>query len=128
MELRDLGLTSAQAAEVALAEERLVRDWLEACGRREGLRSPAGWFLAGVRSGSSPDGGPDEAGKALATRLAERRIVNLGHELPSEAELVEELFGRRALLEPWAGDRELVVRMVGTWKAQLRAPIRWPTR
>jgi hypothetical protein len=90
------------------------------------LRSPAGWFLSGVRSGNSPDGGLDESGKAQAIRLAERRIANLGHALPSEAEFVEEIFGRRSLLEPWAADPELVVRMVGTWKAQVRAPIAWP--
>jgi hypothetical protein len=127
LELADLALTSAQAAEVELADKALVADWLEACGRRKGLRSPAGWFLSGVRSGNRPDALPDEVGKAQAIRLAERRIVNLGHVLPSEAELLEELFGRRSLLEPWAGDEALRARMVDTWKRQARAPIRWPT-
>src|SRR4029077_1668792 len=61
-------------------------------------------------------------------RLAERRIANLGHQLPSEAELIEELFGKRALLEAWAGDCELRARMVETWKRQARAPIAWPRR
>jgi len=128
VELGDLGLTSAQAAEVELADKALVADWLEACGRRSGLRSPAGWFLSGVRSGNRPDALPDEAGKAQALRLAERRIANLGHQLPSEAELVEELFGKRALLEPWAGDESLRARMVDVWRRQARAPIAWPRR
>jgi len=127
MELADLALTSAQAAEVELADKALVADWLEACGRRKGLRSPAGWFLAGVRSGNRPDSLPDESGKTQAIRLAERRIANLGHQLPSESELIEEIFGKRALLEPWAGDEALRARMVETWKHQARAPIRWPT-
>ena len=126
MELADLSLTSAQAAEVELADKALVSSWLDACGRRAGLRSPAGWFLSGVRSGNRPDSVPDESGKAQAIRLAERRIANLGHALPSEAELVEELFGKRAPLEPWADDEALRARMVETWRRQLRAPINWP--
>jgi len=126
MELGDLGLTSAQAAEVELADKALVRKWLDACGRRSGLRSPAGWFLSGVRSGNSPDSLPDGACKAQAVRLAERRIANLGHQLPSEAELIEELFGKRGLLEPWAGDDALRARMIDVWKRQARTPIRWP--
>ena len=126
MELADLALTSAQATEVELADKALVREWLDACGRRAGLRSPAGWFLSGVRSGNSPGLVVDESGKAQAIRLAERRIANLGHALPSEAELLEELFGARALLESWASDVELQARMVETWRRRLRAPIAWP--
>lgn len=125
MELADLALTPAQAAEVELADKALVSKWLDACGRRAGLRSPAGWFLSGVRSGNPPDG-VDESGKAQAVRLAERRVVNLGHALPSQAELFEELFGRRSLLEPWAHDVELRARMLETWRRRLRAPIAWP--
>jgi hypothetical protein len=128
LELADLGLTSAQLAEVRAVDNQLVRDWLEACGRRAGLRSPAGWFLAGVRSGNPPTHGVDESGKAQAVRLAERRIANLGHQLPSEAELLAELFGKRALLEAWAHDDELRARMLDTWKRQARTPIAWPTR
>jgi hypothetical protein len=128
LELGDLALTPAQLAEVRAVDNQLVREWLDACGRRAGLRSPAGWFLSGVRSGNRPDSVPDEAGKAQAVRLAERRIANLGHRLPSEAELLEEIFGKRALLEAWAHDVELRARMVETWKRQARAPIAWPRR
>jgi len=63
-----------------------------------------------------------------AIHLAERRIANLGHVLPSEAELIEELFGKRALLEPWAHDEALRARMVDAWRRQARAPIAWPRR
>jgi hypothetical protein len=128
MELSDLALTPAQLAEVRAVDNRLVREWLDACALRSGLRSPAGWFLSGVRSGNRPDSLPDESGKAQAIRLAERRIANLGHVLPSEAELLEELFGKRALLEPWAHDHELRARMLELWRRQARTPIRWPTR
>ena len=128
MELADLALTSAQLAEVRAVDNRLVREWLDAAAARSGLRSPAGWFLSGVRSGNRPDSLPDSSGKAQATRLAERRIANLGHVLPSEAELLEELFGKRALLEPWAHDDELRARMLDTWKRQARAPIAWRRR
>jgi hypothetical protein len=68
----------------------------------------------------------ESADRERLVRLAERRIANLGHALPSEAELVEELFGRRALLEPWASDDELRARMVETWRRRLRSPVAWP--
>jgi len=58
--------------------------------------------------------------------LAELRVRNIGHVLPDEHELREELFGRRALLEPWAGDELLVARMLALWREQVAPSIVWP--
>jgi hypothetical protein len=64
--------------------------------------------------------------RARLERLAEIRIRNIGHELPTASELREELFGPRALLEPWAGDEALVERMTALWRRTARPPIEWP--
>jgi hypothetical protein len=73
--------------------------------------------------------GDDGADRIQRVRLAERCVVNIGHVLPDEAELVEEIFGRRALLEPWAGDELLRQRMLALWgQARTPPPIEWPHR
>jgi len=74
---------------------------------------------AGVVADSSPE-------RELAIHLAELRVRNIGHVLPDAHELREELFGRRALLEPWAGDELLVARMLALWREQVAPAIVWP--
>ena len=91
------------------------------------VRSPWALMLSELEQSAGRDVVASESvDRERLVRLAERRIANLGHALPSEAELLEELFGKRALLEPWASDLELRARMVETWRRQLRAPIAWP--
>jgi hypothetical protein len=94
------------------------------------VRSPWALMLAELEQGAGREQvvASERGDRERLVRLAERRVANLGHVLPSEAELVEELFGRRALLEPWAHDDELRARMVDLWRRQARTPIRWPTR
>ena len=71
----------------------------------------------------------DGADRIQRVRLAERRVANIGHALPDEHELLEEIFGRRALLEPWAGDELLRQRMLALWRqARTPPPIEWPHR
>jgi len=126
LSIENLGLTPGQLAEARDAEPGLVEAWLEATAQTTGLRSPAAWFIAGVRSRQQP-AGVDDGKRILLVRLAEARVANIGHVLPDEHELREEIFGRRALLEPWAGDAELVARMVSLWRQANRAPgIVWP--
>lgn len=55
--------------------------------------------------------------RARAIHLAERWIVNAGLQAPLD-EALDELFGHRGRLEPWAGDVELRARMVALWEAE----------
>ena len=126
MKLEELGLTPLQLREVEDSGSDLVQAWLGALGASHGLRSPTGWFLAGVRSGNKPDVGQD-ARKLESLRLAERYLSSVACALPTEAELLDEVFGARGRLRPWASDGELRARIVETWR-RLRAPapIPWP--
>ena len=73
--------------------------------------------------------GDDSAERELQIHLAERFIANAGWGLPTEAELVDELFGRHGKLRAWAGDELLVARMVDAWKRARTVPaIEWPQR
>jgi len=125
LRVEELGLTPGQLAEVEGCDAQIVAAWLEAVEHATGLRSPAGWFMAGVRSGNLP-AVVDDARRAQAIRLAELRVRNIGHVLPDEHELREELFGKRALLEPWASDELLVARMLQLWREQVAPGIQWP--
>jgi hypothetical protein len=89
--LEDLALTPKQHAELTLAEPRVVSAWLEAVSLKSGLKSPAGWFLAGVRSGDTPPG-LDDARERHAVIRAETLIANIGANIVSESELLDELF------------------------------------
>jgi hypothetical protein len=51
-------------------------------------------------------------------------MLNAGRELPSESELLDELFGRHGRLRAWASDPELRSRMVALWREQRSVP--WP--
>jgi hypothetical protein len=129
LELHELGLTPTQLAELRDADQALVTAWLEATSKLAGeLKRPAGYLLAGVRSGEPPAAQVDRE-RELQVHLAERFIVNAGWLLPTEAELVDELFGRHGKLRAWAGDELLVSRMVDTWKRARQVPdIQWPQR
>jgi hypothetical protein len=126
VKLEELGLTPLQLAEVEGSGSELVDAWLAAVSARAGLRSPAGWFLSGVRSGNKPEMARD-ARQLESLRLVERYLESIAHVLPSEAELVDEVFGLRGRLRPWASDEALRARIVETWR-RLRAPapIPWP--
>ena len=129
LELHTLGLTPAQLAELRDADQALVTAWLEATGKLAGeLKRPAGYLLAGVRSGELPAAQVDRE-RELQIHLAERFIANAGWGLPTEAELVDELFGRHGKLRAWAGDELLVARMVDAWRRARTVPaIEWPQR
>lgn len=90
--LDDLGLTPKQFAETELADPQLVSAWLEAAGLNTGLKSPAGWFLAGLRSGQPP-ADLDDARRRRAVSNAEALVRNVGHAVPDVEELVASLFG-----------------------------------
>jgi hypothetical protein len=124
MNLSNLGLTPGQLAEVEDAGSELVAAWLRATEARHGLKSPTGWFLAGVRSGELPDA-PSDSDRANRIRLAELRIRDLWHELPSEAELLEEVFNRQGLLYAYDSP-ELRELMVSYWTTLVRAPVHFP--
>ena len=129
LELHTLGLTPAQLAELRDADQALVTAWLEATGKLAGeLKRPAGYLLAGVRSGELPSAQVDRE-RELQVHLAENFIRNAGWGLPTEAELVDELFGRHGKLKAWAGDELLVARMVDAWRNARTVPaIEWPQR
>jgi hypothetical protein len=85
-----------------------------------------GWFLAGVRSGNLPGAVP-EPERLTGIRLAESYIRNAGLYLPTEAELLDELFGRHGSLRAFADDGELRARMLECWRQARRVPdIPWP--
>ena len=129
LELHELGLTPTQLAELRDADQTLVTAWLEATGKLAGeLKRPAGYLLAGVRSGELPAAQVDRE-RELQIHLAERFITNAGWLLPTEAELIDELFGRHGKLRAWAGDELLVARMVDAWRRARTVPaIEWPQR
>jgi len=115
MTLAELGLTPAQLAELEACDDALVEAWLAATSAAHGLRSPAGWFLSGVRSGNMPQSEPDRL-RSLRVRQAERFVAAAGYVLESEAELVDYFFSRGGWLEPWAGDELLRARLTELWQ------------
>jgi hypothetical protein len=67
---------------------------------------------------------PSHGNQAKAVALAERYIQLAGHHIPSETELLAELFGPShergtapGHLHPWHGDTALEQRMVAAWQA-----------
>jgi hypothetical protein len=63
---------------------------------------------------ADPDADP---GRERQIHLAERYIANAGCFLPTEAELLDELFGYHGRLKAWADDEPLRRRMVDAWQA-----------
>ena len=129
LELHTLGLTPAQLAELGDADQALVTAWLEETRKLAGeLKRPAGYLLAGVRSGELPSAQVDRE-RELQVHLAENFLRTAGWGLPTEAELVDERFGRHGKLKAWAGDELLVARMVDAWRNARTVPdIQWPQR
>ena len=115
MNLTELGLTPAQYAEMQELEEELVQAWLAAVSASSGLRSPVGWFLAGVRSGTLPGAVPDNK-RLREVHLAESWIRNAGLFEPDEASLLDALFGEHGRLRSLDAP-ELRARMLSTWRS-----------
>jgi hypothetical protein len=114
LSLFDLGLTHLQMQEVAAVDPELVDAWLHAASAPK-IKSPVGYFLSGLRSGDWPISQSNDARRA-ATRLAELWIVHAGLYMPTEAELLDELFERSSsLLHPWYDDEDLRAQMVDVW-------------
>jgi len=122
MTLAELGLTPSQLAEIEDLEPVLVEAWLSALSSAHGLRSPVGWFLAGVRSGIIPGAVTDNA------RIqAERYIRKVGYLHQTEDEIRDELASRRwpvddRLVEIWRSVRPLGVQVE---REQLERAERW---
>ncbi len=87
----DLALTPKQYAELNLADTDLVHAWLEATELNTGLKSPVGWFLAGVRTGQYP-ANLDDAKQRRAVMVAEAEVRNIGANIETEDELIATLF------------------------------------
>jgi hypothetical protein len=106
LSLFDLGLTHMQMQEVAAADEVLVEAWLHAASAPK-IKTPAGYFLTGLRSGDMPLSQNIDARRA-AVRLAELWIVNAGLYMPTGEEVLHELFERNgSRLHPWYDDEDL---------------------
>lgn len=113
MNLAELGLTPTQHAELETHDPNLIEAWLNEIPTT--ARSPAGWFLAGIRTGRLP-GEATEADRARAVRLAETWIRNAGHHEPTEESLLAALFDHGARLHPWHNDQQLRQRMTNLWR------------
>ena len=123
MNLDQLGLTPSQQTELTTHDPNLVTSWLTAVAAARGLRSPAGWFLAGVRSGNMPSVQLGAA-EQQAVRRAEARVRNIGYCLLTERELLDELYGRGGPLEHYPNlNRE---QLLAQWRETHAIP--WPVR
>jgi hypothetical protein len=114
LEIRDLELTPLQVRDIEDSDPALVASWLAAASEPE-IRSPTGYFLAGMRSGEPPWGPNREHAQNL--RLAERWVENVGLLYDQEEAVLDELFGRNGLLRHHAGDVQLQKRMLLLWAA-----------
>ena len=115
LSLYDLGLTHLQMSEVSSANPELVDAWLHAAGAPK-IKSPTGYFLSGLRSGVMPVSQDIDARRA-AVRLAELWITNAGLYVPTEHEVLSELFERSGShLHPWYDDEDLRAQMVDVWQ------------
>lgn len=115
LSLFDLGLTHMQMQEVAAADEVLVEAWLHAASAPK-IKTPAGYFLTGLRSGDMPLSQNIDARRA-AVRLAELWIVNAGLYMPTGEEVLHELFERNgSRLHPWYDDEDLRAQMLDVWE------------
>lgn len=115
--LSELELTPTQMNELEDSDPELVAQWLEAVSTKTGIKSPAGWFLAGIRSGKRP-GEQHDPSRTKAVDLAERYIRNAGLYLPDETSVIDELFGQRGRLKTWTTDPTLQERMLIHWRAE----------
>jgi len=119
LELEDLGLMSFQLAEIEQEADDLVSAWLRAASE-PGVRSPSGFFLAGVRSGAMPLGhgtAPStEERRAQKVLRAERWVSQVGIFFDRPSEIEAELFdGPNSMLRDLRDDETLRKRMVKLW-------------
>lgn len=116
MTISELGLTPTQLAELDNLDDGYVQAWLEALTVAKGIKNPTGWFLAGIRSGRHPADPPTDTTRDKQALLAETWIRNAGLYLPTEAELLDALFGPHGRLKAWASDDVLRTRMENLWQ------------
>lgn len=115
LSLYDLGLSHMQMKEVGEADSELVDAWLRAAGAPK-IKSPIGLFLSGLRSGDRPLSENVDL-RRKAVRLAEAWITNAGLYVPTEAEVISELFERSGShLRPWYDDEDLRAQMIDVWE------------
>jgi hypothetical protein len=115
-DLADLRLTPTQRAEVDQHEPAYIQAWLTEL-QTANAKTPAAWFLAGIRTGRLPGEHPD-AEQARQTRLAETWIRNAGGYEPDEQSLLEGLFGEHGRLHPWADNQQLRNRMLELYRQE----------
>ena len=113
LEIPDLGLTRFQINEVSEADPVVVAAWLMAASEPE-IRSPTGFFLTGLRSGTLPS--DDRPERAHVVLLAERWIERVGLLYDREEDVLDELFNQRGLLRQHNGDMQLQARLMGLWR------------
>lgn len=113
--LHDLGLTHFQEREIEEADPELVTAWLHVANAPN-IKSPKGMFLYGVRSGDMPLAS-DDGTRQHAVRLAELWIQNAGLYMPSEAEVLHELFERSgSRLHFWYDDQDLREQILDVYR------------
>jgi hypothetical protein len=118
MRLSELGLTPTQFAEADRLDPDYVQAWLDHLEQTTGVRAPAAWFMAAIRTGRMP-GEPADSLQAKRVHLAEQWIRHAGLYEPTADSLEEALFGKSGcLLYEWAGDVELRARMVASWERE----------
>lgn len=115
--LSELDLTIGQLHDIQDADPEIVQQWLDALDTKTGLKNPAGWFYAGIKTGRPP-GQKTDAARAKAVHLAETYIRNASLYNPDEASILDDLFGPFGRLKQWADDETLRDRMADLWQAQ----------
>lgn len=68
------------------------------------------------REALSVDIGPD---REREVHLVERWLAHVGALIPSEAEVVDAVFGPYGRLRAWAGDEQLEARIIARWRVCL---------
>lgn len=119
MNLTDLQLTPGQTLELETHAPEYIDAWLEATeAQGNTLKSPTGWFLAGIRSGRDP-GDPSakrDATREKAIELAERETRNALLYCPTRTDYLDAVFGQHGRLKAWADDQPLQQRLVDLWE------------
>lgn len=121
MNLSDLSLTPGQQIELETFSPEYVQAWLEATeAQGNAINSPAGWFLAGLRSGRNP-GDPSaqrDASREKLITLAERETRNALLYCPDDLDYLDAIFGQHGRLKAWADDQTLRARMLALYHAE----------
>lgn len=113
--LAELGLTPTQYAEVEAHDPEHIDAWLHALDQLpRTVKSPTGWFLAGIRTGGRP-GDSTDAERTKQVHLAERYLANAGIYEPSEEAILDALFGDHGRLKQWAHDQQIRTHFAELW-------------